>query len=141
MFSQTVKRVMEQEHMLCLTPQASVFHAARLMAEHDTGAVLVVDDDALLGIFTERDAVMRVLARSRDPQATTLAAVMTPSPVTVGAESTFGYALQLMHERSCRHLPVVENGRPIGIVSARNVMDPDMEEFVCESQRRVAVRR
>jgi CBS domain-containing protein len=61
---------------------------------------------------------------------------MTPSPHTVGPDKPFGYALLVMHDHGFRHLPVIENGKLIGIVSARSAMDPDLEEFEAEAQRR-----
>ena len=67
---------------------------------------------------------------------TLLADVMTTAPQTVDPDKTFGYALLLMHEHGFRHVPVVEDGKPIGIVSARNALDPEMEEFISEAQRR-----
>lgn len=141
MFSQLVRRVMEQERMLTAPPHSTVAQVARQMASSDAGAVLVVDNENLVGIFTERDALFRVIAHGLDPQMTPLGEVMTPTPITVGPDSTFGYALQLMHERRCRHLPVLEQGTLVGIVSARDAMDPELEEFVCEAQRRVSIRR
>ena len=87
-----------------------------------------------------RDPVVRVLAAGRDAPATRLAEVMTPSPRTVGPEQSFGHALQLMHAHGFRHMPVVEGGRVVGIVTARDALDPDMEEFVCEVQRREGLR-
>lgn len=95
----------------------------------------------LVGIFTERDAVFRVIAQQRDPQTTRLAEVMTPAPLTVAPQETFGYALILMHENGFRHVPVIENGAPVGMVSARNALDPDLEEFESEARRRKAIRR
>jgi len=97
---------------------------------------MVVDNERLVGIFTERDAVFRVIARGRDARTTQLADVMTPDPKTVDPHKSFGYALLMMHENGFRHVPVIENGKPIGIVSSRNAMDPDLEEFVSEAQRR-----
>jgi len=61
---------------------------------------------------------------------------MTPQPKTIKPGNTFGHAMTLMHESGFRHLPVVEDGKPIGIVSARSALDPDLEEFVCEERRR-----
>jgi signal-transduction protein with cAMP-binding, CBS, and nucleotidyltransferase domain len=66
---------------------------------------------------------------------------MTKSPVFVDPGETFGYALLLMHENGFRHVPVVVNGEPIGIVSARSALDPDLEEFESEARRRKAIRR
>jgi CBS domain-containing protein len=97
---------------------------------------MVVEGTRLVGIFTERDVVFRVVAKGRDPAQTLLSEVMTPDPRTIDPAKSFGYALLLMHENGFRHMPVVEDGKPVGMVSARNALDPDLEEFVSESQRR-----
>ena len=113
-----------------------VCKAAKLMALKNVGAIMVVEDDRLVGIFTERDVVFRVVARGLDAQTTPLAEVMTRDPLTVGPERAFGYALVVMQENGFRHLPVIEGGKPIGMVSSRNAMDPELEEFVSETRRR-----
>jgi CBS domain-containing protein len=110
------------------------------MASKNVGAVMVVENERLVGIFTERDAVFRVMAKGLDALATNLSAVMTTAPQTVDPDKSFGYALLMMHENGFRHVPVIENGKPVGIVSARNALDPDMEEFVSEAQRRKHIR-
>lgn len=135
-FTQSVRNIMEPRKLLTAPPQTTVLQAAAMMAKKHVGAVLVVEDERLIGIFTERDAVFRVIARKLDPAATPLAEVMTREPKTIGPDKSFGHAMLLMHENHCRHLPVVENGRPVGIVSARNALDPDLEEFVAEERRR-----
>jgi len=140
MFSQRIRRMMVRERMVKGAPGTSVSEAARLMAASATSAVVVIEDEALVGIFTERDAVFRVIAAGLDARITPLSEVMTPKPLTVDPDRTFGYALQLMHEHRFRHVPVVENGRVVGIVTARDALDPEMEEFVCEAQRREGIR-
>jgi len=131
---------MKKEKILTAPPETTVSKAAALMSSKNVGAVMVIENGSLVGIFTERDAVFRVIARGRDVQTTRLAEVMTPRPQTVDPDKSFGYALLMMHENGFRHVPVVENGKPIGIVSARNALDPDMEEFVSEAQRREHIR-
>jgi CBS domain-containing protein len=140
MFSQRVRSVMKLEKILTAAPETTVSKAAKLMEDKNVGAVMVVENERLVGIFTERDAVFRVIAQGRDVQTTRLADVMTPAPRTVDPDKTFGYALLMMHENGFRHVPVIENGKPVGIVSARNALDPDMEEFVSEEQRRKHIR-
>jgi CBS domain-containing protein len=141
MFSERVRTVMERKRLLTAPPEISVSKAAKRMARRKVGAVMVVDHDSLVGIFTERDVLLRVVARGRDAQTTRLADVMTPKPQTVDPEKSFGYALLIMYESGFRHLPVTENGKLIGIVSARNALDPDLEEFVSESHRRRQILR
>ena len=132
---------MEREKLLTAPPETSVHKAVKLMARRKVGAVLVVDGHSLVGIFTERDAAFRVIAEDRDARATRLGDVMTPAPRTVSPRRSFGYALLMMHENGFRHLPVVEEGKIVGIVSARNALDPDLEEFVAESERRKHILR
>ncbi|HWS05935.1 MAG TPA: CBS domain-containing protein [Burkholderiaceae bacterium] len=138
MFDRSIKSIMalEREHFLTAPPHTTVSDAARLMATRNAGAVLVVQDDRLVGIFTERDVVFRVIAKDRDPAATPLEAVMTPSPRTLEPNRTYGHALLLMQENGFRRVPVVQEGRLLGIVSSRNAMDPELEEFVSEQRRR-----
>jgi CBS domain-containing protein len=104
---------------LMLPPDASVREAALKMRQRNLGAVLVAEGDArLVGIFTGRDAVSRVIAEGLDPAATTLAQVMTYNPETMTPRNTVIEALRLMHDACCRHLPIVDGGRLVGIVSS-----------------------
>jgi CBS domain-containing protein len=140
MLSERIGHSMKSEKLVTTASQASVFEVAELMLRHGVGAVLVVEGGSLIGIFTERDAVFRVLAAGRDARAVRVGEVMTPQPVTVGPEASFGHAMLLMHERGFRHVPVVEDGRLVGIVSARDALDPELEDFICEERRREALR-
>jgi CBS domain-containing protein len=141
MLSLPIGSLIEPRRLVVAAPDTTVSVAAALMLEGKVGAVLVVEDGRLAGIFTERDAVYRVMAAGRDPLTTLLKEVMTPDPLTVAPEETFGYALLLMHEKGFRHAPVVVDGRPIGVVSARHALDPDLEEFAAEAERRKHIRR
>ncbi len=136
MFDQPIRNIMEQKKFLTAPPETTVSHAARLMADKNVGAILVVENERLVGIFSERDAVFRVIAQGRDAKTTLLTEVMTAAPKTLEPGKSYGHALLLMQENGFRHVPVIENGRPIGIVSSRNAMDPDLEEFVFEARRR-----
>jgi CBS domain-containing protein len=107
----------------------TVLDAALLMKREGKGALLVVDGSRLIGIFTERDALFRVIAAGRDPATTPLADVMTPQPQTMHPDEPFVKALRLMHRHGFRHLPVVEHGRPLGVVSARDALDEDLDEL------------
>ena len=140
MYAARISEVMDRKRRLVAPRDTSVARAAKLMAKKNVGAIMVVEDKRLVGIFTERDAVFRVIAEERDPRATRLDEVMTPQPATVTPDETFGKALLLMYEGGFRHVPVVKNGEPVGIVSSRSALDPDMEEFVSEAQRRIHLR-
>jgi CBS domain-containing protein len=134
--NEPVKYLMENDRLLTAPPQATVQAASRLMALHHAGAVLVMDAGRLLGIFTERDVVFRVIAQGRSARTTRLGEVMTPDPVTIGPDVRFGRALRIMQQRGFRHLPVLDAGRVVGIVAARLALDPELEDFVCEVRRR-----
>ncbi len=103
-----------------------VLDGARMMKQHNIGAILVVDGSRLVGIFTERDALFRVLAEGRNPQTTRLADVMTLHPQTIHPDEPFLQALRIMHKGRFRHLPVVEFERPLGMVSVRDALDDDI---------------
>ena len=107
----------------------------RLMKQSKLGAIMAVEDGKLVGIFTERDALYRVVAEGHDAQIIQLASVMTRNPQTIHPDRPFDEALQLMHASGFRHVPVVENGRPIGMVSARDAFGEELESFVYELVR------
>lgn len=114
----TMSDLVRNQNPLVLPLSVTVLDAARQMRERRVGAVLVADGAArLVGIFTGRDAVDRVLAEGRQPEATTLAEVMTPDPDTMAPHHTAIEALRLMQDARCRHLPIVHQDRIVGIVS------------------------
>jgi CBS domain-containing protein len=140
MLHQPIGSLKDTAKVVSVPPQASVAEAAAAMLEHGVGAVLVIDDGVLVGIFTEHDIVSRVIAGGLDPNAVRVREVMTREPLTVGPDATLGHALVLMHDRAIRHLPVVEDGKPVGIVCARDALDPELEDFICEERRRETFR-
>lgn len=102
-------------------PDSSVRDAAKLMRERNIAAVMICNGDQLAGIMTERDIAARVVAQGRDPETTTVAEVMTPDPDTLAPDDQASSALRMMREHNYRHLPVVEEGRPVGMVSIRDL--------------------
>jgi CBS domain-containing protein len=113
-----MSEIVKNQKPLTLGPAATVKHACECMRERRVGAVLVTDGHGhLLGIFTGRDAVCRMLAEGKDPAQTTLADVMTHQPDTMTPGKTAIEALRLMRDGGYRHLPVVEKGKVVGVVS------------------------
>lgn len=132
-----IRSIIEHQQILLAASKTTVSEAARLMQKAQVGAVMVVDERGrLAGIFTERDAVFRVLAPGRDPATTRLAQVMTKKPLTVHPDKPVGHALHMMYENGFRHVPVVENGRPVGMISARDALGPELKEFETDVERR-----
>ena len=126
----TIRAVIEGQDLICAPASMHVVDAARLMKQHKIGAIVVVDGELIVGIFTERDALFRVVAEGLDLHATCVADVMTRNPTTIDPDKPFARALEIMHAGRFRHVPVVENGRAIGIVSSRDAMGPDLEQFM-----------
>ncbi len=139
MTDRLIKKIIEGQEVITTTADATVGDAARLMRENHIGAVIVVENGKLAGIFTERDALFRVVAEGRDVKTTRLADVMTRNPQTVNPAQPFSAALQMMYGGKFRHVPVVEEGRPVGIISARDALGPELEAFVYELLRQEQV--
>ena len=131
----SIRVLIEGKESITCPETITVSAAARLMKRNRIGAIMVVDGDRLIGIFTERDALFRVLAEDRDLHNTRVADVMTRNPQAIHPDKQFADALQLMHDGRFRHVPVVENGRAIGLVSASDAMGPELEAFVWELLR------
>jgi len=131
-----VRQLVKNQRILTATATMSVAEAAVAMRDARVGAIMVLSGPRLVGIFTERDALYRVLATGKDPRRTTLADVMTVSPTTIDPDMPFSHALHIMYDRGFRHVPVVESGQPIGMVSARDALGPEMEQFEEELRER-----
>ncbi len=110
------------------------------MKQNKFGAVMVVENGKLVGIFTERDALYRVVAEGHDGQILPLAKVMTRNPQTIDPDRPLVDALNLMHASGFRHVPVVEDGRPVGMVSARDALGEELEDFIYELVRQKQIR-
>jgi len=131
----TIRMIIEHQELVTVAATTTVAEAARLMKQRHVGAAMVVEGGKLAGVFTERDALFRVTAEGRDALTTPVAEVMTRNPQTIHPNKPFAHALQMMHDGSFRHVPVVEDGRPVGMVSARDALGPELESFVYEMLR------
>ena len=129
MYHRPIRQIIGNRRPITADETLSVAEAARLMNEGHVGAILVTRKEKLIGIFTERDALTRVLAVGRDPLHTRLSQVMTARPDTMPPDKPFGHALIRMYEHGYRHMPVVENGRPVGVVSMRDARPPELDEL------------
>ena len=109
-------------------PDVTVYDALALMAEHDVGALPVLQDGALVGIVSERDYARKVILQGRASRDTKVREVMTADVVTVAPEATMQVCRRLMTERRIRHLPVVRDGTLMGIVSIRDVVEATLAE-------------
>lgn len=117
-----VSDIVRDQEPAQLPSHSTVREAARYMVEHGVGSVLVMEDGALSGIFTERDALRIFVATRRNPDQTRLADVMTGAPQTLPPDATLQDAARRMTAGRFRHMPVVEDGRVIGVVSQRDLI-------------------
>ncbi len=114
--AQTVRELMTQ-NVVTLPRTAPLRDAARRMKESDIGDVIVMNDGTMCGVVTDRDIVVRAIAEGKDPRSSTLEDICSHDVVTIGPDDSIDQAAQLMRQRAVRRLPVVEGGRPVGIVS------------------------
>jgi CBS domain-containing protein len=124
----TIRQLVTRPQAVSLPPGATVAEACCMMRDHRIGAVLVMDQDDLQGIFTERDAVYRVLAEGLDPDQTRLDQVMTRELVTLEPETAAVDALRLMSQIGFRHLPIVEAGQVHGVISLRDFVGAELQQ-------------
>ena len=114
-----------------LTEKGAVIHSApvtgtvedavQVMNRHKVGSVVIMDGDRLVGIFTERDVLYRVVAAGLTPGTTPVTQVMTANPKVISPDTTVEEALTMISEKRCRHLPVIDHGRMVGLISQGDI--------------------
>lgn len=127
------KSISKNPSVVKLSASATAMTAAKLMAEHNVGAIMIMENGKLVGIFTERDIVKRVVAAGLNPAQTTIATVMTANPIRLKSGESVYHALDLMKKNHIRHLPLEENGEIIGMVSIRDLfaaVNDDLQENI-----------
>jgi CBS domain-containing protein len=134
MTNRHMHEIITRRHPITLPPEASVQHACQEMRNHRVGAILVTDRHGqLLGIFTGRDAVCRMLAEGHDPKTTRLRDAMTPNPECCAPHVTAIEALRLMRDGGFRHIPVVDGDRLVGMVSRGDFQGDERSRLEAES--------
>jgi CBS domain-containing protein len=130
--ARTVNEVMTHDPRT-VSPSDTLVDAARVMREADVGDVLVVEDGRLAGIITDRDIVVRAVADARDPSSVAVRDVWTADPKTLSPDQSEDDAIRLMREWDVRRAPVVQDGRPVGIVSLGDIaVDRDTESALAD---------
>ena len=131
-----VGSLIERDTVVRFTPDETVRSAVKTMAEHVCGSILVMEGDRLIGIFTERDLLMRMAAAGRDLDRTAISEVMTREPDTIGADEPVAEAIRRMDEFSYRYLPVIEDSKVLGVISTRHLPFGDVVAMAGELQQR-----
>ncbi|WP_174875374.1 CBS domain-containing protein [Vogesella oryzae] len=133
---QTVRQLLQRKKtgLITIGPDATVFQALQLMAEHDIGAVLVMDMGDVLGIFSERDYARRIVLQGRTSAGTKVRDIMTSKVVYVTPEQSVAQCMALMTEKRFRHLPVLEDDKVLGLLSIGDLVSAtiDEQQFVIE---------
>ena len=124
----TLRQVIQRLNLISAEPDARVFDVVVAMSEGRIGAIPIIEGERLVGIFSERDLMTRIVVLGRDVRATRVADVMTHEVVTAGLDDTVDRCLQKMQRAGCRHLPVVHDGRVIAMLSMRDLMRDEIEE-------------
>jgi CBS domain-containing protein len=120
--------VIRSRGIVSARPHESALDAARRMNEAHVGALVVLDGDVLVGIFSERDLMTRVVVAGREPGQTPVSAVMTREVVTAELEDRVDACEEKMRRAGCRHLPVLARGRVVGMISMRDLLRDELEE-------------
>ena len=128
----TLRQVIQRLHVIHAAPTATVFDVAALMSEARIGCIPVLDGEMLVGVFSERDLMTRVVVEGRDAHTTSVRSVMTREVVTATLDDRVERCLEKMRSVGCRHLPVVADGRVIAMISMRDLMRDEIEEQVEE---------
>jgi CBS domain-containing protein len=120
--------LVKEQEMCVADVNDSVLQVARAMVERNIGAVPVLREGKLAGVFSERDLMRRIVVEGRNPQATKVGDVMTTEPLSVGRNDDLEHCLRLMREHGFRHLPICEDGQLLGFVSLRDMLLRDLSE-------------
>jgi CBS domain-containing protein len=118
-----VQDILQNRVLFHVDESETVAGVARQMAQVHVGAIMVLRDGELRGVFSERDIMLRVVLQRLDPETTPVSAVMSTQVSTVDEAASLEEALEAMHNHSCRHLPVLRAGQVVGFLSMRDLMD------------------
>lgn len=133
----TVKHVLQKKGTVVYTvsPDTSVYDALEVLESRNMGALVVVENERLIGIFTERDYARKVVLKGRSSKETLVRDIMTERPVFVTPDNTIDECMQIMTDNRIRHLPVLQNGKLIGIISIGDLVKFVIEEknFIIEN--------
>jgi len=123
-----LRAVLQRQRVVSTEPDSSVFEAAELMTRAGIGALPVIEGERLVGIFSERDLMTRVLVAERDPHTTLVSEVMTTKVETATQEEHVDFCVEKMKRIGCRHLPVIVDDRVVGVVSMRDLLRDELAE-------------
>lgn len=135
----TVRNLLEKKGnaVYSISPDSSVYDALEMLEERNLGALVVVDNEKLIGIFTERDYARKVILKGRSSKETLIRDIMTDRPIVVTPNFTIEQCMQMMTDKLIRHLPVLENDRLVGVISISDIVRFIIEEkdYIIDTMR------
>ncbi len=123
-----LRSVLQRKRVVSSAPTTTVQEIAVLMTRAHIGAVPIIEDDRLVGIFSERDLMTRIVVAGRDPQTTPVSEVMTTEVETASLEDHVDFCVEKMKRVGCRHLPVLVDSKVIGVISMRDLLRDELAE-------------
>ncbi|WP_266204881.1 CBS domain-containing protein [Pontibacter kalidii] len=128
----TVRHILQKKGhtVLSIGPSTTVYYALECMVEQNVGALLVMDGERFAGIFTERDYARKIILRGKASKETQVREIMSEHPVTVTPDDTVENCMNLMTQKYIRHLPVLEDGKLVGLVSIGDIV-----KYIIEDQK------
>ena len=127
-----IRSLIRPHRLVTAPPTATVMEVAQLMARARVGAIPILEDERIVGIFSERDLMTRVIVEGRDPSATVVCDAMTTEVTTAELHDTRSECLEKMQRSGFRHLPVLEDGRLVAMLSMRDLLRDEIAEHVEE---------
>ena len=124
----TIASIIEGKGLVHVEPGDRVRNVARKMSDNNIGAVAVLDEGKLVGLFTERDLMKRVVADGKNPDDTNVSDVMTTEIAVAAPADSLKACVEKMHSLGCRHLPVVDEGKLVGMISLRDLLQVDSQQ-------------
>ena len=133
----TVRNLLEKKGnaVYSISPDSSVYDALEMLEERNLGSLVVVDNEKLIGIFTERDYARKVVLKGKSSKETPIREIMTDRPIIVTPNTTIEQCMQIMSEKFIRHLPVIENDKLIGLISIGDLVrfTIDEKDFIIDT--------
>lgn len=122
----------KENRLITIDTKAMVYEALEIMMQYNISAILIVDNNALKGIFTERDYARKVVLKGKSSKEVHIKDVMTPSPIVISPQDSLDHCMELMTHQHIRHLPVMEDDKLIGMVSIGDVV-----KYIIEDQKQI----
>ncbi|MDO8644283.1 MAG: CBS domain-containing protein [bacterium] len=130
----SIGKIFGKQTIFSVTPDISVAEAAKKMLDKKVGSILVMEHEKLAGIFTERDLLNKVIAAGLDPKTVPISQVMSREVCAINTDETISDCYERMHKTHCRHLPIFEKGKLVGMVTMRDLLEKMMDEIDDENQ-------